>query len=124
MSQVTFRYTMAGIPALQNDVCALDAHEGQNEISRTDSLLEAIFQDLKNKTADKILRCLEFKRHLLRNFEDITSSIEHMTRVMDVVLEKKDFTALVETIVKRVTKKAVNMELKRETKRRKFVEAA
>lgn len=60
---------IAGITSVIEDtVVILVATEGQNGISKKDTWLESLLQDLNNKVFDEKLRSVQFKNHILPKF--------------------------------------------------------
>lgn len=85
-----------------------------NGILTTDDGLEARLQGLVNKAMEDDLGPVEFENGLFRGVGEVTSSPQYSMRIREDLLYNQDFIALVETIVKHETEKAVEVHSKRE----------
>lgn len=125
VSQTISRDAIAGIIGLIDDgLTALVTCKGHNEMTRTDILLQSMPQGLVDRTVDETLNSTEFKSHLLRKIEEASSSPRHVTKGTKEIWEIHDFIAQMATIFKQKLQKAMDITLKREDRRHKFVEAA
>lgn len=70
------------------------------------------------------MNSIEFEDGLLQKMEGATPPRMHVKKLTDATLVDQCFIALVAAIVRKETKKALNVELKKEDRRQKLVETA
>lgn len=123
MSQANLTDAIPGIPGLiESAVTALIIPEGHNGIVTTNNRIEVMLQGLVNKAIDKKVRSIELENYLACKVENLTSWPRYGTKTTEKMLDNQDFIAPLAAVVKKETKKGVDVEAKREDRRWKAIE--
>lgn len=114
VSQAILQDSIAGIPvSIKDAVTGLVTPKSQNRVKTTDDLLQAMLQGLFNNTLEEKLNFIQFEGDVLRKTEEATLSRQHVTNMTKAMLENQNFIALIATITRNETKKAVDIESER-----------
>lgn len=125
LSQATLKDVSAGISGLTEDgVTTLVTPKGHSGVKRADNRLQAVLPGVVKNTLDENLNFVEVEYRILRKTEKAKPSRRKVKKMTGAMLYYQAFTAHVETIDTKESKKAVNVEWESGNQHLKFVEVA